>query len=390
MFMKYFRYFLAILVIGTVLVNYFTISTLIHQHYADQAQSFLHGHTYLNKAYPAISVIIEGKHYWPLGPFPSVLLMPFQLIFGSGFNQWHMQLALVFVMGYLLFTLAKRRGYDTESSGYLTFAFLFASFVIGLIVYPNSWFFSHIIAMTALLGILLEWDTKKRPWLLGLLTAAIAATRPSSAFIFVFLLWMTGRHSQPSRKWRDLFLLCLPVALTGLALLWFNWARFGNPLEMGYNQANITSYSSPQRDLGLFGLQHIPSNIYYYFLISVKPITEGTAHLVFPYVTYSTSGLSLFLCAPFFFLSLKSWKDTNPTLRGLWAVTLATFVFLLCYYHNGWVQFGPRYAADFFPIVYVLLLYGLKGEPLKPWHKNLIIGSACFNTYVLLSTWLFR
>src|SRR5262249_36417531 len=91
------------------------------------------------------------------------------------------------------------------------------------------------------------------------------------------------------------------------------------------------------------------------------------------------------LVAPFFLCSLRSLRLRDAYLRGLWCVVLATLAALLVYYHSGWVQFGPRYCADFLPLVYLLTLAGLAGRELTPGHERLIAASAALNVLLLWS-----
>lgn len=364
------------------------------KHFSDQTQSFLHRrldtspldfdkHDY---------VIKGGKYYWPEGPFPSVLLLPFQLIFGPNFQQGIMQLILIVILLLSLFKLARLKDYNFPDSLYLTSAFLMGSPVVGLIADPKSWFFAQVITVTALTLLLLELETKRRWLLIGILEAILIATRPTSGFIILALVVLLyTKKDSLQRKINHVISFLVPLFISSVALMWFNYARFGNPVDNGYLNNDVGGFIGPLRSLGLFSLQHIPTNFYYYFLASVEPVTSNTSvHLKFPYIKYSEWGLSLLFVAPFFLYSLRSLKKTTGYLKSLWLVTVITLFVQLSYYAPGWVQFGPRYTADFMPILYLLTLYGLNSPKLTGFQKILIIISSLFNVYLLTTRILFQ
>ena len=84
------------------------------KHFSDQTQSFLHGRLDANPLDfdKHDYVIKDGKYYWPEGPFPSVLLLPFQFLFGSNFQQGIMQLILIVILLLSLFKLARIKEFN--------------------------------------------------------------------------------------------------------------------------------------------------------------------------------------------------------------------------------------------------------------------------------------
>lgn len=363
-------------------------------HFSDQTQSFLNGrldlvplsfdqHDY---------VIVNGKYYWHQGPFPSILLLPFQSVLGPSFQQGSMQLILIIILSVSIFRLAKLKNFDNLDSFYLTIAFLLGSTVVGLIIDPKSWFFSQVVAVTILSLLILELESFRIWWLIGILESILIATRLTSGLIIFALVFILYKEkSSHDKKLVNLVSFLLPIFISGLCLLWFNFVRFGNPINNGYFTNDIGGYLSPLRDLGFFSLQHFPTNLYYYFLASVEPITSNISiHLKFPFIKYSGWGLSLFLVAPFFLYSLKSLKESSAYLKSLWAVVAITLFTLLIYFAPGWVQFGPRYTADFMPILYLLTLYSLTPPKLTDFQKILIAVSCLFNTYLLSIPYFFK
>ena len=357
------------------------------QHFSNQAQSFIEGRLDLEPLDPDKMdyVFVNGKYYWPLGLFPSVLLTPFQFLFGSVFHQGSLQLILIILLSLILFRLARIRKFNTLSCFYLTAAFLLGSPVLGLILEPKSSFFAQVVAVTLLSALLLEWETLKRWWFMGILEGALIATRSTSGFIIFALLFLLFKDKTASdKKVVNLLNLLTPVFLSVIAIVWFNFARFGTLLDNGYFIANIVTLLRPLRDIGFFSIQHIPTNFYYYFLASFEAVSENFAPIKFPFIKYSPWGLSFFLVAPFFLYSLKSLRINSLYIKSLWFVVILTLAVLLSYYAPGWVQFGPRYSADFMPVLYLLTLYGLTPPKLKTYQKVIIILSSLLNIYLIL------
>lgn len=362
------------------------------EHFSDQSQSYLKGRLDVT---PLIFdqhdyTLVNGKYYWPQGPFPAVLLMPFQAIFGPNFEQGVMQGILFFTLIVLLYSLLIVKKIDSQSSIFLICAFIVGSPIVGIIIDPKSWFYAQIVAVVLLLALLLELETNRRWLILGVLEGALIATRPTSGFIFLalFILLITQKTNlKPKIKQGLLFFA--PIILSAVSLLWFNYLRFGDPLDNGYQTNNVGSFISPLRDIGLFSTQHIPSNFYYYFLISVQPFKNG-AHLIFPYIKYDVWGLSLLLVAPFFIYAFKSLKNLTTYTTLLWITVGITLITQLMYYAPGWYQFGPRYTADFLPILFVLLLYGLNSHKITLTQKIVICLSSLFNLYLLITPLVFQ
>ncbi len=121
---------LACLLFAVVLGFNLTVSA--DQQFSYLAESFLQGKTYLlaPSAFGFDTVFFQGKYYWPLGPFPAVLLLPFVLVFRSFslfFFQGYLQVFLVLGVFYLFSKIAKRIGYSPDDAAFLAFAFCFAS-----------------------------------------------------------------------------------------------------------------------------------------------------------------------------------------------------------------------------------------------------------------------
>ena len=365
---------------------YYSFLNPHNQQFAQQAQSFINGRMDIPKGVDTID--IGDKHYWHQGPFPAIILIPFQLIFGPKFNQITMQPLVFIFLCSILYKLARLKKFNRESSIYLVTVFLLGTFMVGLISTPASWFYAQVIAVTLLAGFLLEFETKRRLLVLGILEALLIATRPSAACIgllipYLLLKEVYKKKLSLKKFFRKLFIFTIPILICLSLLMFFNYARVGKIFINTYALATLEPLLSKSRDLGIFSLQHIPSNIYYYFLASAQPVTKDL-NLEFPYITYHPAGVSLFLICPFFIYSLKTLRVKTKFTREYWGIIFLTLSLLLTFFAMGGYQtFGPRLAADFWPILYLLLLIGLKPPVLTSFQKGIIILSSIFNLYLL-------
>lgn len=357
------------------------------QHFTVQAQSFLHGRLDIDFPRDIDLVEIDGKYYWPNGPFPTLILMPFQVFLGSGFHQGFAQIFVLGILIFYLYKLARHKKYSYVSSLYFVCAFMFGSLTVGLITQPSSWYFAQIVAMTMLTMALYEWETGRRFILLGVFIGALLSTRPTAATFGLYILFYCFRQMSKEKKGAiQLVQFIIPVLIFFLILGWFNWVRFGNFFDNGYGVNQVAEDSEALRQLGMFSYRHIPMNIYWYFLSSVDRVTDATAHLIFPFIRYNRWGLSFFVVAPFFTYTMLVYWQKVKRLRGLWWTVGITLLVLLAYFTTGWYTFGPRYVGDLLPVLYVLMLNAYLKKELTGFQKNIIVVSSVLNTYLIYAT----
>jgi len=137
----------------------------------------------------------------------------------------------------------------------------------------------------------------------------------------------------------------------------YNFARFGDLLNNGYLMANQALLNPTY---GSFSWRYIPQNAYQYFLRLPPSFEWGP-----PFVRLDDQGLSLIATTPAVLLLLRrGWSPQAPdaVFRGRVAM-LGCAVILglyLCYFWNGWQQFGSRYTLDFTP--FLMVAFALKND----------------------------
>jgi hypothetical protein len=159
---------------------------------------------------------------------------------------------------FFLILAAARLGYSQRASVTLGLLYGLATYAW---VYAKTMFSEPLVALawTILVWLLLPGVTGRRALLAGAAMAAAVAIRPASivlALPFALLLW----DRRPAELLRRLVLYGLPIGVTALALLAFNWQRFGDPLQFGYSEtfngsllAGLAGFLwSPDRSIFLF------------------------------------------------------------------------------------------------------------------------------------------
>lgn len=337
------------------------------------------------------TVFFENHYYWPEGPFPAVILMPFVSLFNlfnKFFSQGYLQIFIILGIFYLIFKIAQKHSYSQNDSLYLAFAFCFSSAFLGVALLPWSWYFSQITAVFLQLLVINEYLSNKRYLLLGLLSGFLVLTRITASLIILFIILhiLFLINERFSSKLKNLFKLSLPYIIFIIVLAVYNSVRFGNFFEQGYSWCLCGDFQQYTRgSYGVLSLLHLPGNLYYFLLSGPIPVFKDTVShvLQFPFVTANPWGMSIFVTSPvFFYLFLLSYKDK---LSKILIVTIAvTAIPIFLYYGIGYIQFGYRYALDFLPLLFFLLIksYRKKFRELSLGFKMVILVSSLTNLYL--------
>jgi hypothetical protein len=377
----------------------FNLTVSVDQQFSYLAESFLQGKTYF-LAPPASgydTVFFQGKYYWPLGPFPAVLLLPFVLVFrsfGLFFFQSYLHVFLVLGVFYLFFKIARRVGYSADDAGFLAFAFCFASAFLGIAIYSGSWYFAQVVAVFLVTLALLEYLGKKRFWIIGTLMGLAFMTRVTAALnILFFVMGVAVVDTKLRKKISAIAALSFPVLVGLAALALYNHARFGNWLEQGYSLQILDGAAARARSYGVMSLVHVPGNLFYFLFAGPLPVTFDNVSQVlkFPYLRANPWGMSLFITSPYFLYLFSLKYDDLISKQLLFSIAVVASC-IFTYYGIGNVQFGYRYSLDFLPFLFFLLIRNYRNErpELSPAFKKVILLTALTNCYLVLTVLQFE
>ncbi|HSP98295.1 MAG TPA: hypothetical protein VL049_13775 [Candidatus Dormibacteraeota bacterium] len=375
-----------------------------YPHHILVADAWLHGQIHVRESSlaamsPNVLVdwaVIDGKRYGYWGPMPALLLVPFVAV--SGLQASDRLLSCLVGAGTVLLTFlmlreARRQqciAAEAVSCSAVALLLGLGTVHFYLTVIGQVWFLSQTVAaffLTLAMWAVLRTDR-------GLSWAALAgagfgaallsriAVLPTALF-FPFALLAVSREARGERAWRLRagIAFAAPIVLAGAIMLWFNYARFGNPFENGLGIAVETGavpHVRPRfREYGAFNLHYLPTNFYYYFLnVGLRRDQPSGA------VSFDPMGNSMFLVTPALLYVFVSGRQRNWLIVGAWAGAAATLGMLLCYFATGWYNFGTRYLLDLMPLLMLLVAAGMRGR-LTVWALLLIVASIEMNAWGL-------
>lgn len=155
----------------------------------------------------------------------------------------------------------------------------------------------------------------------------------------------------------------------------YNLARFNVPWDAGYTLIPGI-LKEPWYQLGLVHPSYIKRHLKVIF--TALPIVKDT----FPYVFPSLNGLAIWVTTPAFLLLLKApFTKIEVKLATLAAALIA--VPILAHGTWGFTQFGYRFAVDFYPFLFLILIYALPNK-LGKIHWILLFLSILVNAWGVL------
>jgi hypothetical protein len=167
-----------------------TLEIKDEQHFSYLAKEFLEGKLYFEKEPSrsgwADTSPYKGRHYWPLGIFSTLVMLIPTALTGKLVNQGYISIILTTINMFLLYKLAKYITKHNLKSWYLSIAYLLGSSYIMVGLTPFSWYFSHVVTTTCLLGAIFFTIIKQKPLLGGSLFAGAFLTRISVSLGIIF------------------------------------------------------------------------------------------------------------------------------------------------------------------------------------------------------------
>lgn len=318
----------------------------------------------------------KGKYYVYFGILPClVFYLPWLLVTGTGFPTW-LGVAIcdcTFAAGcaFLLSRIVRRWFPNTSLGAFLVLDIMLFIAGGGLILArtPSMYFLPEALGLTLVtwgLGLWVSGTSRgyieRGKVILGsLLIALTLATRPQMVLCAVFglvLFWPFVRDSKGNpdarRDCRSAFISAMvPFILVGVAVMGYNMARFGSPLDFGANY-NLTTNDMTHRG---FHIDRIPFGLYAY-LFQPPSLSSQFPFLKSTYMDTTYQGVTIYepMFGGYFFLyPMVLVVLAIPRVRralsakGLMPVFIGCLVlgFALCIFDLQAAGILMRYICDF-------------------------------------------
>lgn len=329
----------------------------------------------------------DEKWYTTWGILPALILIPLQYVRGQFIPTFYLSILFssinVVLMYFLLLRIRREFLRQMSSFGICIFLLLFAfgttQFYVGTL--GSVWHVDQMVtSFLGMMGIYIVFRKKRK--FIHYLTSTIFFSaallgRPTNALLS--LLPITLYLYDPSiramfsfvNKMRAVFvrqiiLLCLPFVFFLSVFFLFNYARFNNPLEYGFNYIQETQHLQQLREKnGPFSVKNIPQNLWYMLFEIPSLSLEGKIDLHF-----NLKGNSIFFLTPpllAIFLASAFTKRRkkiifHPYISSLWITSIITLIPSLMHHSSGWMQFGYRYSLDVNVLLVLLSVFGMKGK----------------------------
>lgn len=310
---------------------------------------------------------INGKKYTAFGLGPILLILPLVAIFGFSLNLTLIAMIVGSLNVALFWKLTEKLSESTALRLLATIGFSFGTIHWFSATVGSSWYFSMIVAVFFIqLTLLFIW--KRRFILAGAFFGMTVLSRFPVVLAVPGILLMIYSLS-PKIKTAGKFILgAIPFAILFFA---YNYLRFGNILETGYQFANWQYMT--ELNTSSFGLKYFPKNFYTFAFRSFDFITE------FPYLQVSFGGIALLFSSPWLFLSLAA-DIKNRLNQSLGLIIIPILGSSLFYFTPGvGIQPSWRFVMDFLPFAALLSLDGMKKVP-KQFTLFLILTSLVFTS----------
>ena len=342
------------------------------------ADAFSNGQIFLRSLPPSVHDLsfFNGHYYlyWP--PFPAILLIPFVALFGINVSDVFITIIIGGVnVGLVAAILKAGNQVSLFNLSILRRSLLVVFFAIGtvqltLATRGKVWTTAQeigfmLVALTYLVAI--KFKGRISFILAGVCMACALATRNHLIFAGIWPAWYlirkhwTGETGKMVGYWLPGL---IPVVISGILLIYYNFARFGDPLEFGITYHNMAEiFKADYLKYGAFNLHYVPINLYFQYIS-------------YPFLYNKDSffqGGSLFLLSPVF-LGVFSAIWIYRKEISIWILIITIMLVnipILLLMGTGWIQFGPRYSLDFTVPLLILTAMGI-----QRWNRYLLI--TCF------------
>ena len=355
----------ALMLLGYIFIHMLFGGTLLSYNcwdsYSLQAMSWLSGRLDMGKNYEWLELAVyNGKYYLSFPPLPSVVMLPFVLLFGERTPSNLVSALYGIFTAMIAYKILKKAGMKRGGAVFFAIAYVWGSNMLWLSTSGGVWFLAQGLNMLLLTACVYFAQQKMRVAAYAMAALAVGC-RPFSVCMFLPLMayFYTADKDRPmaDRIGGQIRSLIIP-AFIALCYMLYNYVRFGNVLEFGHNY--LPEFTESEK--GQFSLSYILPNLYNLLL---RPVTLR-ADLTLEYPLFD--GFMFYIDNPMFLIWFAAVvKDVLQkrldAVRLCIVIAVLAELLLLCAHKTlgGW-QFGARYTVDMLPMALMYLLLK-KDEP---------------------------
>lgn len=369
------------------------VNTPSKSYFDELARAFLQGKLYLeNPTSTHDLTYFEGKWYLPFPPLAALIMVPLVKIYGDvGFSTVTFTIFFAALNCALLFEILRllsRKCWINLRENQVYWIVL--CFALGtpfwyMTVVGKVWYIERILALTFMLLAVCLSLKKYSPLVIGIAFGLSLWSRPNGVFLWPLLV---GIYLQQSKEGGNLtfravikwiFINAIPIIIAVYVLLYYNWIRFGNWFDFGYQNQNVGQNAANVISDGFFNMKVIPRN--FTRMLLDLPIVDQSCRWIF---VPNHLGMSIFFTTPILFYIFKGFRKTLFVF-SVWLALILEILLLLMQNGITW-EFGYSYILDIITPLMVLLSIGL-GQKISTLMKVLIFLGIGINLWGLL--WYF-
>ena len=355
----------ALMLLGYIFIHALFGGTLLSYNcwdsYSLQAMSWLSGRLDMGKNYEWLELAVyNGKYYLSFPPLPSVVMLPFVLLFGERTPSNLVSALYGIFTAMIACKILKKAGMKQDRAVFFAIAYVWGSNMLWMSTSGGVWFLAQGLNMLLLTACVYFAQQKMRVAAYSMAALAVGC-RPFSACMFLPLMayfYMADKDRPRADRIRGQIRSLIIPAFIALCYMLYNYARFGDVLEFGHNY--LPEFTGSEK--GQFSLSYILPNLYNLLL---RPVTLK-AGLTLEYPLFD--GFMFYIANPMFLIWFAGvakdvWEKKLDGVRLCIVIAVIAELLLLCAHKTlgGW-QFGARYTVDMLPMALMYLLLK-KDEP---------------------------
>jgi hypothetical protein len=342
------------------------------------SEGFLQGRLYLVEERPWFSEVIPrpgGGWYVPYPPVPALAVLPFVAVIGPDFDQGSAAAIYGGLNVTLLWILLGRIGVVPATRTLLALGFAFGTVHWWAAGTGDAWPFAQVVAVTFTFLALILAVRREHPVLAGLCLALAVGSRVPIALTVPLYLALYARLSFPPRREQlqlERFVpagrFLLGVAVPAIVLAAYNVARFGDPIDFGYDRIPGV-LQEPWFSSGLLSIEYIPRHLHAMFIRGFDFVEQP------PWFRPNWTATSLLITTPIYIWLAKA-RSRLPLIAYGWIAVLLALIPIVTHGSVGFTQFGYRFSLDVAPILWLMLGWVFRDGVSRPALVALAIGIA--------------